>query len=821
MIILKFGGTSVGSPDAIRRIMAIVKDEYTAHPLTVVVSAFSGVTDLLISAAQQAAAGNAQYRDTLAHIEDRHKKAARELWPPELFTKNEKAIDNALAHLRSLCHGAYLLKELSPKALDCIMSFGERLSAYIIAHALNAAGVPAAPLDARKIIQTDETFGSARVDMAASHTAIQGYFEKHPGLHIVTGFIGATENGDTTTLGRGGSDYTASILGAALKAEKIIIWTDVDGVMSADPRRVKEAVPIAIMNYEEAMEMSHFGAKVIHPPTMQPAKDADIPIVIKNTFNPPAPGTIIHSEKNTSEVNHRRAVTGIASISHINLLRVQGSGMVGVAGVAQRLFGAMARAAINVILITQASSEHTVTFAVLPEHARDAQRAIEEEFALEMQARMVDAVVVETDLAIVALVGERMRNSPGIAGRMFAALGRNGINVAAIAQGSSELNISAVILRADESKALNALHDAFFLSDAKTVNLFLVGTGLIGGTLLRQISAHCKDLQKNNNLRIRLTGIANSKQMHTNADGISFETAPDILRKDGKPNDTSVFMDTIRAMNLPHSVFVDCTASDAVIAHYEQILSANISIVTPNKKANTGKFETYRSLKHAAARANVQYVYETTVGAGLPVVSTLRDLLISGDRIKKIEGVLSGTLSFIFNTYTGESSFADAVREAHQKGYTEPDPRDDLNGLDFARKLLILAREIGLPLELADIQVENLVPEQCRTAPDMETFFTELELAEPLFHARLAHAHAHGKRLCYAGSIENGRASVSLQEVGAEHPFHTLSGSDNMIVFTTDRYQDTPLVVKGPGAGAEVTAAGVFADIVRIGNYQT
>ncbi|HNP99782.1 MAG TPA: bifunctional aspartate kinase/homoserine dehydrogenase I, partial [Bacteroidia bacterium] len=559
-------------------------------------------------------------------------------------------------------------------------------------------------------------------------------------------------------------------------------------------------------------EMSHFGAKVIHPPTIQPALEKGIPLWIKNTFRPETRGTLI----STVSKDYDFMIKGISSIDDIALLTLQGSGMVGVAGISARLFGALSLAKVNVILITQGSSEHTISFAVKPVDADIARKAIEDAFALEIKARLIEKVRVEEKLSIVAVIGENMRNTPGASGRLFQALGKNGISVVATAQGSSELNISVVIQKENLDKALNSLHQAFFLSDVKTLSVYLVGCGLIGSTLLKQIEKHKQHLRKARSLEISVVGIANSKKMIFQQDGIELSKYQDLLNSSDEKMDMELFIRRMREYNLPQSIFVDCTSSEDVVTNYESVLENSISIVTPNKIANSGKLSTYRKLREVARQKNVRFFYETNVGAGLPVINTLTDLLTSGDKILRIEAVLSGTLSFIFNSFTSGTQFTSIVKEAMKRGYTEPDPRIDLSGKDVARKLLILARETGLEIEMKDIQIEQILPLSCQKAKSVPDFLKELEKNNSVFAKRRDQALKNKKVLRFIASLEKGNAKISLQEVDANHPFYNLSGSDNIISFTTERYHDRPLVVKGPGAGAEVTAAGVFAEIITV-----
>lgn len=815
MKVLKFGGSSIADAERINGVINLIQSRLRAgEEVCLVFSALGGITDLLIETGAMAAAGKEEYKQGYKEIEERHIRVVKDLFPPKLQSRPLTSVKLLLNDLADVLHGIYLLREMSPKILDFVSSFGELLSTSVIAGTMGSRGIDAAFTDARDLIRTDDSFGAARVDFTKTNANIIALFDGNTTLQAITGFIGADETGQTTTLGRSGSDYTAAIIAAAIGAEEIEIWTDVDGMMTADPRKVPEAFPVAAMSYQEAIEMSHFGASVIYPATMQPAMACEIPIRIKNTFNPTFTGTLI----NGTVREGRAIIKGISSTSNVSLLRLQGSGLMGMVGTSMRLFGALARKGINVILISQASSEYSICIAVAPQAAGIARKELESEFRFEMSQGQIEAIRVSSDLSVVALVGENMKHSPGVAGRMFQALGKNGINVFAISQGSSELNISAVVSRRDEAKALNALHEAFFLSERKTIPVFLVGTGLVGSTLLGIIQKHISRIESEQSIAIRLTGLANSRQMLVDGSGIDPVAWKESLEKAGPANIDEFVRDMIE-LNLPNSIFVDCTASDEIVAHYQQVLDASISVVTPNKRANTGSQQQYRELRRASSRFGVKYLYETNVGAGLPVINTLSDLLNSGDQLLKIEAVLSGTISYIFNTFDQNSRFSEIVRDAREKGLTEPDPREDLNGMDVARKILILAREVALEMELTDVSVENLVPENCRRAASVEAFFGELEKSDDYFRQKAADAAGAGKRLRYIATLEDGRASVELRAVGADHPFYNLSGSDNIISYTTNRYRERPLVIKGPGAGAEVTAAGVFADILRIANY--
>lgn len=815
MQILKFGGSSVSSPERIRAVIDIVRDASAKDSTVVVVSAFGGVTDSLLQISRLAAASDEGYRDLLGPLVQRHFDAIDALFSGINADSVRVQIEEWVTNLRDTLHGVFLVKELSPRSKDFIQSFGERCSAAIVAGAMSAHSVHAEFVDARGLVRTNEQFGNAAVDFESTAANIRRHFELHKEIQVVTGFIGSSPSGHTTTLGRGGSDLTAAIFGAALKVSEIQLWTDVDGMLTADPRKVPKAFPIPSLSYEEAMELCHFGAKVIYPPTMQPARDHGIPIRICNTFRPDQPGTRVELEPK----HHGYVVSGVSSIPGIALLRLEGSGMVGVPGISMRLFGALAREKVNVVLISQASSEHSICWAVSPEQADLARSVVDAEFELEQRAKLVEAVLVERDLAVVSVVGENMRRIPGIAARLFQALGCNGVNVVAIAQGSSELNISVVVGSGDEAKALNAIHDQFFLSKTKSLNVHLAGVGLIGSTFLSQVEAQRAELLERYSLDLRIVLLANSKRCLAAPKGVELSNWLEALSDGAKTNSFADVVSKVKELNLPNSVFVDCTASDEVASAYPDLLRLSVSVVTPNKRAQSGSVDSFRQLKEAVASSNAELLYETSVGAGLPIISTLSDLRKSGDQILGLEAVLSGTLSYIFNTFSQNASFSAVVSAARERGFTEPDPREDLNGLDVARKLLILGREAGLDLEPEDIDLENLVPEDCRAVDSVDDFLQRLRSYDEHFGKRLKAAADKGCKLCYIAALRAGRASVALEEIGPDHPFFGLSGSDNIVAFKTTRYSERPLVVKGPGAGADVTAAGVFADVIRLANY--
>jgi aspartokinase/homoserine dehydrogenase 1 len=809
MKILKFGGTSVGSPDAVRALVGIVKD---SGERIIVVSAFSGITDSLLEAAKLASGGG-EWRAIFETIANRHHSMIDALLEGSFSEPATAYVRSLLDELSSLLYGISLVRDLSARTLDLVASFGERLSAFIVAQALSQAGIAAEPVDARQFIITDARFGSAHWLQAETERRALAFFSAFPRVAVVTGFIAATADGITTTLGRGGSDFTAGILGTCLDAEEIQIWTDVDGILTADPRAVPDAFVIPEISYLEAMEMSHFGAKVLHPPTILPAMAKGIPVRILNTFNPGSPGTKIVREAAPSSW----PVRGIAAIPSISLLLLQGPGLPGVTGIAGRMFAALASAAVNVILITQGSSELSICCAVLPQDAENGARALKEEFKYEISTGTIQKPAIEKDLSIIAVVGEMMKHRVGISGRVFKALGRNGINVVAIAQGSSELNISIVVSAQDRGKAMSAIHDAFFLAGVRTVNVFLVGTGLIGGTLLAQVKAQHERLFKDHSIRVRVAGIANSRLMLIDANGIDVSDWKTALAERGEPTHLETFVRQLTHLNLPNACFCDCTASDAPIRYYETLLAASISIVTPNKRANSGPLVRYQRLMRVAREMDVPYRYETTVGAGLPVIGTIQDLVASGDEIFKIEAVLSGTISFIFNNLGSdpEFKFSALVRQAKELGYTEPDPRDDLSARDIVRKTIILAREAGFPLEEAGVRIEPLISKRIAQAPTVETCMALLPEMDAEIEARRSDAARHGTVLRYVSAITKEGASLSLSEYGPESPFFSLTGTDNMVVITSKRYSQNPLVIRGPGAGADVTAGGVFADILK------
>jgi aspartokinase/homoserine dehydrogenase 1 len=811
MKVLKFGGTSVGSLNALKNIKLIVEKEFNQNePLMVVCSAFSGITNSLLLASENALIQN-DFSEILKTAEEKHYQIISELLPRILQNPLLMMVKVSFNEIEDILFSVKNLRELSERIKDRLLAYGEQMSCKIVAAYFQSEQLATDYKDAREWIVTDSNFGNASVNFNKTNENLKNWKPENQ-VYVVTGFISADEYTETTTLGRGGSDYTAAILASGLKADEIQIWTDVDGFMTADPRLVKNAFSQSELSYQEAMEMSYFGAKVIHPPTMIPAIENQIPIFIKNTFNPENPGTVIHQK---SEIS-KGLIKGIVSIEKTCLVNITGNGMIGMKGFSGRLFNALAKYEINVILITQASSEHSISFVVGFENEAKAKKAIEEEFEFELRNNKIDQPQFDHELSIISVVGENMKKTRGISGKFFSALGKNGINVIAIAQGSSELNISAVIERKELSKALNVVHDALLLSPVKTFNVMLAGTGNIGKELFKQLKREEKNLETNHQIKINVVGITNSRQMIiSEKESLNFNL-DEIFENNWEKANINYFIDSISSKNLPNLVFIDNTSNKEVVATYPDLFSKNISVVTCNKIGNSSHYEQYSKFKRLAKNNNASFFYETNVGAGLPIIKTLNDLWISGDEILKIEAILSGTISYIFNNYVGEKTFAEVVKTAQELGYTEPDPRDDLNGMDFSRKMLILGREIGLPLEMFDVNIKDFLPEDCLKANSISSFYEELEKNEPYFSALKNEAENSGKKLRLIGILEDEKINIEVKMVDSNHPFFSLSGSDNIISFTTSRYRNTPLVVKGPGAGAEVTAAGVFADLVRV-----
>jgi aspartokinase/homoserine dehydrogenase 1 len=802
MRILKFGGSSVASPVRIRRVCDILESYYQDNiEFGVVFSALGGVTDQLLMLCDQAKEGDKKYKETFNAIKERHYSVCRELLEGDVLEGALSELQENHENFSDLIHGIYLVRELSPRMKDHVVSFGERNAAYIISCVLNKMRVPAAYLDARKVVKTDDSFGRAKVELSVTNKLISEYFKSAKGIQVITGFIGSTMEGITSTLGRGGSDFTAAIFGAALTVERIEIWTDVSGVLTANPKKVPTAKPIKRMTYGEAMEMSHFGAKVIYPPTIVPALTGGIPVVIKNTFEPDHPGTLIDSEGNGKD----QFVKGISSIEQIALVTVSGLGMVGVPGIAGRLFSALAKDDINIILITQASSEQSITFAINMNDAQRATTVIKAEFEREIMRNEIDQVLVEEDVCIVAVIGDNMKQKSGLAQKIFSAFGRSKVNIIAIAQGSSERNVSIVVREKDESRALNALHYTFF--EDKPMKLFVAGVGNVGAALLDQIAG----LRTQERKKLAIHGLSNSKRMVLSHFGLSYNGWREELDNNGEDLNPKKLVEFI--LSQKKAAFIDNTASDSYVRYYPDLLRAGISICTPNKVALSSVYDKYKNLKELAQESGAHLGFETNVGAGLPVISTLRSLINSGDEILKIEGVLSGTLSFLWNHFDGSKPFSAILKEAHDMGYTEPDPREDLRGNDVKRKLVILARESGEEIEMQDISIDPIVEDSIFQAESISAFYEKLKSADTELTSRVEKVQANNKKLRYLASWEKGNAKIGFKEVDADDPFFSLKGSDNMIVITSRRYDKNPLIIWGPGAGAEVTAAGVLADI--------
>jgi aspartokinase/homoserine dehydrogenase 1 len=810
MRILKFGGSSVASAEAVGAVVDIVRDAARVSPVAVVVSALGGVTDALEKAALLAATGATSHQKSPEQLESRHLKMSEQLAAPEEREEIRRQIGERTRELQDLLRGVSLVRECTPRTRDQIHSYGERLSAIVVAAALRRAGVDAEACDARSLIATDRSFGGARVQKERTERQVQAHFASHPRLQVITGYIGATPDGETTTLGRGGSDLTAALIGAALACERIEIWTDVDGVMSADPRLVPEAFSLERLTYEELMELSHFGAKVVYPPTVSPARARSIPLLIRNTFNRAFPGTLVLENAGP----RRQPICGISSIHEIALLRLQGDGMVGVPGTASRLFGALARDGINVCLITQASSEHSICIAVRPEDVARARERVDEEFTLERRAGLIDDLIVEEDLSIIAAVGEEMRHRPGMAGKVFSVLGHRGVNIRAIAQGSSELNISLAVARDDEARALRAIHEAFFADGGGRVHVLLAGPGRVGATLLRQIESLAGTSSGGNGMDLRVAGICSSRRMLLDEKGTAASMRARWERGEGTVNaDLAAWV--AFAESLPGArILVDCTASAAIPTIVPSLLARGVGVVTANKRQLTLPRVRHEEMLQAARSTGAPVRYGATVGAGLPIVSTLQTLVRVGDRVERIEGILSGTLSSVLTRLRGGMSFSEALREAHALGLTEPDPREDLSGADVARKLLIMARECGALLDLEDVVVEPLLAPRHLEQRPLEAFWKELPELDAGFRDRMESTARGQDVLVYLARFENGKARVGLEAVAPGHPCAALSGADNLVAITTSRYREQPLVIRGPGAGPEVTAAGVLADVL-------
>lgn len=809
MRVLKFGGTSVGSIENIKKVIAIVQEQAATDRVAVVVSAIGGITDLLIKAGTLAADKNDMYISLYQVIKEKHLSYTKALTGDDALVLAD--ITALMMDLQALLQGIFLINELSPKTMDKLTAFGEIGASKMIAAAFNHHGVSAVLKDSRQLITTDNTHTRASVDYSLTNPAIEAYFGRQKEqIYILPGFIAQTDKGEIATLGRGGSDFTAAIIAAATTAERLEIWTDVSGMFSAHPSIVKQAQPLEHLSYDEAMELSHFGAKVLYPPTIVPVMQKGIPIFIKNTLSPKDPGTQIGQNSNGANT----PIKGISHIPHIALLTLKGGGIIGTTGTSKRLFEVLSRLDINIILITQASSEHSICLGIMETEAAKAKEAVDQEFAYEISLGKIAPLVVEKELAIIALVGEKMKSHQGISGRMFRTLGRNNVNIRAIAQGASEKNISAVIAQKDVHKALNSLHERFFEDQRKQLNIYIMGVGNVGSKLLAQIAQQQAFLNEQFHLNLRVLGISNSRNMHIDENGIDLEHWPELLAKGPKANLEDFKAQLING-NKRNSLFVDVTASEEVAQSYSDYLRNSIAVIACNKIACADRYEHYDQLKKLSRRYNAPFLFETNVGAGLPIIDTLSNLMASGDRITKIEAVLSGSLNFIFNRFQPGDSFHDVVQQAKEEGYTEPDPRIDLSGVDVARKILILARESGMALELEDVENKSFLTDKNRASNSVTHFFETLKEDAAHFEALVTQATKNGKRLKYVAQLRDGQASVGLQEVGLESDFYQLEGKDNIVLFYTERYPENPLIIKGAGAGGEVTASGLFADIIR------
>ena len=813
-VVHKFGGTSVANADRYRAAAEIVLSRRSGERVAVVVSAMSGVTNGLIEAVELAASHDSSYLIRLNELKTQHREtiAGLELGAAESGSLRE-VITSGFNAIEEVLRGVWITRLPSERIMEFVAGHGELWSAQLLHAYLEARGHSSRWLDARQVLVVEPNGNTVAIDWQLSQQKLKAWTTDHADFLIITGYIAATHDGIATTLKRNGSDLSASIFGALLGADAVTIWTDVDGVFSADPRLVTDAVIIPELSYKEAAELAYFGAKVIHPNTMSPAIANDITVWIKNSFKPEAPGTRI-SASSPSDV----PIKGFAAVEDMVLINVEGTGMIGIPGVAHKLFGALHAVGVSIVMISQASSEYSICFAVPRAHAGLTKQTVEQTFFAEIQRGEIQTIEVRESCCIVAMVGDGMIERLGISGKFFNALGKAGVNVRAIAQGSSERNISAVIEQHEATKALRALHSAFYLS-SQTLSIGVIGTGLIGSTFLGQLARLLQELRDQRGIDLRVRGIMNSREMILHDRQLSLNDWQAELRASSKQANLEDFVNHVHAAHLPHTVLIDATASAELPRHYETWLSRGINIITPNKKSNAGPFASYRALREAARKSQSYFLYETNVGAGLPIIQTLRDLIETGDEIIKIEGVLSGTLSYIFNSFDGARSFSEIVREAQALGFTEPDPREDLSGIDVARKLIILAREMGLEVEMEAVQVESMVPEDLRSS-SVEEYLHTLGKHDHAIARQLDSARTRGQVLRYAGTIDSdGNMSAGLRAYPLNHPFAHLTGSDNIVSFQTARYNTQPMIVRGPGAGPEVTAAGVFADLLRLASY--
>lgn len=809
MQVLKFNGAAITGVSHIRTMMQLVAQHTKEDRLIIIVAAFKGITDQLFEASTLASLGNESYRDVVGDIEKNHLGLIKELISIHEQSGILSHCKRLINQVETLLDGCYLVSEVSDRTLDTIMGFGELLSSYIIFEVLKRQYIDTIYKDTRELIKTDRHFGKAVVNFTLTNALIEEFFlaNKHH-ITVIPGFIASSVDGSNTTLGRGGSDYTASIFVSALNIAQLNIYTDFGGMYTADTNLVHQARPIEHLSYKEAMELLHFGAKELYPPSIQPLLNKNIPIYMQSIFDPQIKTCI------SNEMHNGTPVKGISYINKIALLTVEGSGMIGISGSSKRIFDALSIEGINVIFITQASSEHSICLGIKENDVDRAGAAINEAFGLEISQEKIHPSIVEKDLCIIALVGDHMRNHQGISGKMFSTLGRNNVNIRAIAQGASERNISVVIEAKDIKKALNSLHEQFFEDDIKQLNLFVMGVGNVGRIFLEQIYKQQEYLRKNLRLDVRLIALANSQNMYFAENGISEESMNNL--SEGEVSNIDLFVEKVKKLNKRNSIFVDNTASEDVATRYADFLKSNIAVVTCNKIACSSSFENYSMLKKMSRKYNAPFLFETNVGAGLPIIDTLKNLVASGDKINKIEAVLSGSLNFIFNNFRIGSSFYRIVEQAGTEGYTEPDPRIDLCGTDVMRKLVILVRESGYKMEIDEIENISFLPNDCLKASSINDFFIFLKKQDDHFNKLLMHAEANNCKLKYVASFENGKARVGLQEVSKDHPFYNLEGKDNIVLFFTERYSDQPLQIRGAGAGASVTAAGIFADVIRV-----
>lgn len=815
MQVLKFGGTSLGSSKNINKVISILENQTKNNKVVCVVSAIAGVTDALLKAGELAKNKDTQYIKAFQDIQKKHLLIVEELKP--MHNKEiQSHLKDQLGDLKKFLDGIFLINELSPQTTDKLMSYGELLSSYIITEVIREKGIAVTRKNGQELIITNSNFTKAEVKFDSTNKQIHDYFSTAgQDLTIVPGFISKSERNEFTTLGRGGSDYTAAIIAAVLQVDTLEIWTDVSGMFTANPKLVKQAHPISFISYQEAMELSHFGAKVLYPPSVQPVLFSNIPIRIKNTLLPEHEGTLITN--NPKYYNTEKSpATGITNINNIALLTLQGGGMVGVPGFSKRLFEVLASQKINIIFITQASSEHSICFGIDEKDASIAEQVINETFKYEIETFKIDPILVEKELSIIALVGDKIKNHQGVSGKMFSVLGKNNINIRAIAQGASERNISAVIAEKDVKKALNAVHERFFESNTKQLNVFITGVGNVGERLVEQINQQKNYLIKHHKINVRVAGLSNSRTMIFNAEGLPLKNWKQDLAK-GQNASLSTFFDTVKSFNLRNSIFIDITANTEVSQLYEHYLKESIAVVACNKIACSSSQKNYSLLKELSLKYNAPFLFETNVGAGLPIIDTLRNLMASGDKIISIQAVLSGSLNFVFNNFNETTNFHDVVKQAQIEGYTEPDPRIDLSGVDVARKILILARESGFEMNLEAIKNESFLTKNNLNSDSIDDFYNTLIEDEAHFQKLYKSADQKGCQLKYVATFNKGKAHVGLQEIPQGHPFYNLQGKDNIVLFYTQRYPEQPMIIKGAGAGADVTASGLFADIIRIG----